>query len=190
VQLLVALLVPDRLPVQLAERDPAKSVELLTRLQGSASEALDDLRDLARGIYPPLLADQGLAAALESQARRASIPVDVTAEGVGRYPRDVESAIYFCVLEALNNVAKYAAATEANVRLAEREGSLGFVVSDDGVGFDPGETGYGTGLRGMADRIEVVGGTVAVTSSPGAGTTVTGSIPIGVEVALAGSGVA
>lgn len=80
--------------------------QLVQRLQQAASAALDDLRDLARGIYPPLLADKGLAAALEAQTRRSPMPVTLEADGVGRYPREVEAAMYFCALEALNNVAK------------------------------------------------------------------------------------
>ncbi|HYG73164.1 MAG TPA: ATP-binding protein, partial [Actinomycetota bacterium] len=132
----------------------------------------------ARGIYPPLLADQGLGAALEAQARKASLPVTVETDGTGRYPREVESAIYFCSLEALNNIAKYAHATAAEIRLAERDDDLEFRVVDDGAGFDPDEVGDGTGLRGMADRLEAIGGTITVTSAPGGGTTVLGRIPL------------
>ena len=177
-QQLVALQVQLRLAEQLAERDAAKAVELLTRLHGAAAEALDDLRDLARGIYPPLLADQGLVAALESQVRRASLPVEVRSEAIGRYARDVESAVYFCTLEALNNVAKYAAATRAVVRLHEIDGHVVFEVEDDGRGFDAEATSYGTGLRGMADRLDAIGGTLEVRSAPGAGTTISGMLPV------------
>src|SRR5205085_9844759 len=98
---------------------------------------LQTLRDRARGIYPPLLADKGLAAALEAQARRATLPVAVEADGVGRYPREVEAAVYFCVLEALQNVQKYAGASRALVRLSNPDGKLVFEVTDDGEGFDP-----------------------------------------------------
>src|SRR5439155_6050690 len=104
----------------------------------------EDLRDLARGIYPPLLADQGLAPALEAQARKAAVPVTVEAAGVGRYSQEVEAAVYFCSLEALNNVAKYANATRAGVALSRSDGTLSFEVRDDGAGFDPGATSYGT----------------------------------------------
>ena len=122
--------------------------------------AVEDLRDLARGIYPPLLASEGLAAALEAQARKAPVPTSVTANGVGRYPQDVEAAVYFCVLEALQNVAKYAGATRAEVRLAASGHSLEFTVTDDGAGFDPGSKAYGTGLQGMADRLHAHGGSL------------------------------
>ncbi len=113
-QQLVALSVQLRLAQQLVDRDPAKAQELLSDLQTRTTETLEDLRDLARGIYPPLLADQGLAAALEAQARRSSLVVEVQPDGVGRYRQDVESAVYFCCLEALNNVAKYADASRVD----------------------------------------------------------------------------
>jgi len=137
---------------------------------------LDDLRDLARGIYPPLLADQGLVAAIEGQTRRASLPVEVRSEGIGRYARDVESAVYFCVLEALNNIAKYADATRAVVRLREAGDQVLVEVEDDGRGFDATVTSYGRGLQGMADRLDAIGGTLEVTSSVGHGTTVAGRV--------------
>jgi signal transduction histidine kinase len=147
------------------------------RLQGAAGAALEDLRDLARGIYPPLLADQGLAAALEAQARRSPVQVTVEPDGIGRFSREVEAAMYFCALEALNNVSKYADATSVHVSLSEAEGSLQFQIRDDGRGFDAASANYGTGLQGMADRLDAIGGTLEVTSSPGAGTTITGLVP-------------
>lgn len=177
-QQLVALQVQLRLAEQLAGRDPDKERVLIHRLQTAANDALEDLRNLARGIYPPLLADQGLAAALEAQARRAPLPVRVEADEIGRAPQQVESAVYFCTLEALNNVSKYANAAHAGVRLSRANGHLVFEVSDDGVGFDPDATGYGTGIQGMADRLDAIGGSLDVASRPGAGTTVTGRIPI------------
>ena len=177
-QQLVALQVQQRLAEKLVERDPTKARELLARLQEETATALDDLRDLARGIYPPLLADQGLAAALEAQARKAAIPVTVEPDRIGRYPQDVEATVYFCVLEALNNVAKYAQATSATVRLAQANGHLTFTATDDGQGFDPRATGYGTGLQGMADRLDAIGGSLTVDSTPGIGTTVSGTVPV------------
>jgi signal transduction histidine kinase len=176
-QQLVALTVQLKLAETMLTRDPAKGVELLDGLQGTAGDALEDLRQLARGIYPPLLADKGLVAALSSQTQRAAIPTTVDGDGVGRYTRDVESAVYFCSLEALNNVAKYAGATHAEVTLRQQEGHVEFRVRDDGVGFEPSATGYGTGLQGMADRLDAVGGSLWVESAPGAGTTVTGRAP-------------
>jgi signal transduction histidine kinase len=173
-QHLVALQVQLRLARTTMERDPSKAGEMLDALQGVSAEALEDLRDLARGIYPPLLADKGLAAALESQGRKAALPVTVSPDGIGRYPEEVEATVYFCVLEALNNVAKYAEATSAIVALSSTDGHLRFVVSDDGRGFDPRATGYGTGLQGMADRLDAIGGRLTVTSAPGEGTTISG----------------
>ncbi|HYT29474.1 MAG TPA: GAF domain-containing sensor histidine kinase [Actinomycetota bacterium] len=177
-QQLVALAVKQRLVAGLIDRDGEKAKTLLEDIQRETSEALADLRDLARGIYPPLLADQGLPAALEAQARKSTVTTVVESDGVARYPQEMESAVYFCCLEALQNVAKYAGASSARVRLAESEASLRFEVSDDGVGFDPSAIGYGTGLQGMADRVESLGGAIEIRSGPGGGTTVTGRIPI------------
>jgi signal transduction histidine kinase len=175
-QQLVALAVKLRLARQLADRDVEGAKRALDELSGDATGALEDLRDLARGIYPPLLADKGLPEALEAQARRATIPVEVETNGTVRYPREIESAVYFCVLEALNNVAKYAEATRAAIRLGVQDETLTFAVEDDGRGFEPATTGYGTGIQGMADRLDAIGGTLDVQSSPGGGTTVTGSV--------------
>jgi signal transduction histidine kinase len=176
-QQLVALTVQLKLARSLVERDPAKAGELLGTIQGSATDALEDLRDLARGIYPPLLADQGLPAALEAQARKAVVPTTVEAQAVGRYAQEVEAAVYFCTLEALNNVAKYAEARRATVRLSQQNGRLAFSINDDGRGFDPNAVAGGTGLQGMADRLEAIGGALEVDSASGSGTTVRGWIP-------------
>jgi signal transduction histidine kinase len=162
----------------LVDRDPNRAHEAIAGLQKEAGDALDDLRDLARGIYPPLLADKGLGAALEAQARKATTPVTVEAEGLGRYPREIEASVYFCVLEALNNIAKYADAVDVTLRIAQTDGRLTFSVKDDGRGFDPATASRGTGLQGMADRLDAVGGSFDVTSAPGAGTTVTGAVPV------------
>jgi signal transduction histidine kinase len=162
----------------LAGSDAERARDLLRTLQTGLQDALDDLRDLARGIYPPLLADQGLAAAVEAQARRSPVQVSVDAADIARYPEEAEAAVYFCILEALQNVAKYADATTATVRLVGGPGELRFEVLDDGRGFDPATTAYGTGVQGMVDRLAAIGGEVAVSSAPGRGTTVTGSLPI------------
>jgi signal transduction histidine kinase len=177
-QQLVALAVKLRLAEQVADRDPAKVKELLSGLQSDAGDALENLRDLARGIYPPLLADKGLVAALESQARKSTIAIAIEADGVGRYPQEAEAAVYFSCLEALQNVAKYASASRATISLSDGDGRLRFAVKDDGVGFDQSETSYGTGLQGIADRLAALDGAVEVTSVPGGGTTVSGSLPV------------
>jgi len=177
-QQLVALSVKLRLASGLVETDPEKARTMLADLQEQATETLEDLRDLARGIYPPLLADKGLPAALGSQVRRAPVPVSIEPDGVGRYPADIESAVYFCCLEALNNVAKYAHASTVDILLSESDGLLRFDVIDDGRGFDPSTTARGTGLQGMADRLDAVGGALEVQSRPGSGTTVSGRLPV------------
>jgi signal transduction histidine kinase len=176
-QQLVALAVKLRLADTMVDRDPAKAHAALAGLQADTTAALEELRDLAHGIYPPLLADQGLAAALQAQARKAAIPTTVEADGIGRYPREVEAAVYFCALEALNNVAKYAGASRARVALRQTDGRLTFTVRDDGAGFDRSTVAAGAGLQGMADRLDAIGGSFAIDSAPGAGTTVTGSAP-------------
>jgi signal transduction histidine kinase len=177
-QQLVALSVKLRLAENLARKDPDKAAAIMAEVRSETQQALEDLRDLARGIYPPLLADQGLAAALEAQARKAVLPVAVSPNGVGRYPQEVEAAAYFCVLEALQNVAKYAEARSASVRLSEENGDLVFAVTDDGRGFDPVATPRGSGLQNMADRLDALGGRFEIVSAPGEGTTVTGRIPV------------
>jgi signal transduction histidine kinase len=177
-QQLVALTVKLRLAEQMAERNPGGMRELLGTLQVEATAALEDLRDLARGIYPPLLADQGLGAALQAQARKSLMPVAFEIEGIGRYSQEIESAVYFSCLEALQNVAKYANASSVTISLARTDGLLSFSVADDGVGFDLGSTTQGTGLRGIEDRLDALGGTVRIDTSKGAGTTVGGSVPI------------
>jgi signal transduction histidine kinase len=176
-QRLVALSVKLRLAEQLTERDPQKAKGLLQQLQGDATDALEELRDLARGIYPPVLADRGLPEALEAQARKFPLPVTVESDGTGRYPQEVEAAVYFSCLEALQNVAKYAEASNARVRLKEDDERLVFEVEDDGRGFDPAAARRGTGLQGMADRLEALGGTFEIKSVSGRGTTVVGRVP-------------
>jgi signal transduction histidine kinase len=178
-QHLVAIKVKLGLLESLARKDPDRVVELASEVKRDADEALETLRDLARGIYPPLLADQGLVAALESQARKAPLPVEVTADGVSRYPQELEAAVYFCCLEALQNVTKYAGASQASVRLSAPNGSLDFEVLDDGAGFDVATTPKGSGLTNMTDRIDALGGNLQLTSTPGEGTRITGSLPIG-----------
>ncbi len=177
-QQLVALQVRQRLVEQLIDRDPAKAKEMLEQIQTDTGAALDDLRDLARGIYPPLLADKGLAAALESQVRKATVPVIVDADGVGRFSQEIEAAVYFSALEALQNTSKYAEATTAIIALRHSDEQLTFSVTDDGLGFDLDSTNHGTGLQGIADRLSALEGEVTVESSPGHGTVVSGRVPL------------
>ena len=176
-QQLVALAVKLRLADNLIERDATKAHELLEQIQLETHAALEDLRDLARGIYPPLLADKGLPAALEAQGRKSGLPITLRADGVGRYPQAVEAAVYFSCLEALQNVAKYAEASEVVISLADLGERISFTVADDGRGFDPSARRNGTGLQGIADRLGALDGRFTVTSSPGRGTTLEGSLP-------------
>ena len=176
-QQLVALTVKLRLAQALVGTEPARAESMLVDLQADSQSALEDLRDLARGIYPPLLADKGLAAALASQLRKSAVQATLLADGVGRYPQEIEAAVYFSCLEALQNAAKYAAASSATVELHDDGTELGFTVSDDGLGFDPSSVVYGTGLQGITDRLGAIDGRLAVESAPGRGTVVTGHVP-------------
>ncbi len=170
-QNLVALSVKLRLAATLAKRDPERARQAVTQLERETEQALGTLRDLARGIYPPLLREKGLVEALKVHA-------PITAGGVGRYDQDIEAAVYFSCLEALQNVAKHAKASAVRVDLRQTDGTLTFVVSDDGVGFDPERTVQGSGLQNMADRVEAVGGDLEVVAAHGSGTTVRGRIPV------------
>jgi signal transduction histidine kinase len=176
-QQLVALKISLGLARQLVTSAPGEAAGLIAQTEQQAADALEELRELARGIYPPLLADLGLRAALEAQARKAVIAVAVDAPGLGRYPQQIEAAVYFCVLEALQNVAKYAQAPAARVTLRPDGQCLAFTVEDDGTGFDPATTPRGTGLQGISDRLGALGGSAEVTSAPGRGTRVTGRVP-------------
>ncbi|MDQ6846396.1 MAG: sensor histidine kinase [Candidatus Dormibacteraeota bacterium] len=176
-QHLVAIKVKLGLVEMLATRDPEKARATIVALKADADEALETLRDLARGIYPPLLADKGLAAALRSQAGKATLPVHVHADGVGRYPQDTEAALYFCTLEALQNVQKYAEASSATVLLREDGGRLLIEVVDDGRGFDMTTVKRGAGLTNMEDRLDALGGALQIESSPDHGTTLRATVP-------------
>ncbi len=182
-QNLVALKVNLGLAETLATRDPAKYKQLIGQLRSDADDALETLRDLARGIYPPLLADKGLLAALQSQARKASLPVEVSGSNLARYPQETEAAVYFCCLEALQNVQKYAGAKMIEVALSASDSQLRFAVRDDGTGFDVASARRGAGLTNMTDRIEALGGSLEVDSHPGEGTRISGSLPIRIAVA-------
>jgi signal transduction histidine kinase/uncharacterized membrane protein YdcZ (DUF606 family) len=177
-QHLVAIKVKLGLAEMLATRDPEKARAAVAELKHDADEALETLRDLARGIYPPLLAEKGLPTALAAQARKATLPVTVDAEGIGRYPQDTEAALYFCILEALQNIQKYAQASSATVRLREEGGQLAVEVADDGRGFDVSTTIRGNGLTNMEDRLDALGGTLHIVSSPGGGATLRVILPV------------
>jgi signal transduction histidine kinase len=180
-QHLVALAVKLRLARALIARDPNKAATMLREITAQVDDAIETLRTLALGIYPPLLEEHGVAAALAAQYQRSELPVHMSIDGAGRYPIETEAAVYFCVLEALQNAAKYANAGSIEVTLTERGRDLAFEVADDGVGFDRAAIGDGTGLGGMRDRLAVLGGDVELTSQPGLGTTVRGRVPLALE---------
>jgi signal transduction histidine kinase len=173
---LVALAIKARLGTTVEDLPEAQ--EIFGELQADAAGALENLRDLARGIYPPLLADLGLAAALNAQAGKSALLVAVVAEGIGRFGQDTEAAVYFCCLEALQNTAKYAHASQARIAVQSQRGTLCFTVSDDGTGYDARHTPMGSGQRNMADRLAALGGWLEVRSAPGQGTTITGHLPV------------
>ena len=185
-QHLVAIKVKLGLAEMLATRDPEKAKAAVAELKHDADEALETLRDLARGIYPPLLADKGLPTALRAQARKATLPVTVEADGIGRYPQDTEAALYFCILEALQNIQKYAQASNAVVHLREEGNRLSVEVADDGRGFDVSTTIRGNGLTNMEDRLDALGGTLRIASSPGNGTTLRVILPMAAAVEVGG----
>ena len=177
-QRLVALRIELGLAEELVRRDPERGADRLHDLEHAVDEALEELRTLAHGVYPPLLADRGLPDALRAATARSLLQVDLDAHDVARYPPEVESAVYFCVLEALQNALKHAAgATRVTVRLdGGVAGELRFEVHDDGAGAPDGAITPGTGITNMRDRLAAIGGDVMLSSSPG-GTTVRGRAP-------------
>jgi signal transduction histidine kinase len=175
-QHLVALAVNLRLArSELA--DGSDVAAMLDRLVADVRALIEELRDLAHGIYPPLLRDSGLGPALQAAANRTNLPVSVLG-AVGRHPPEVETAVYFCCLEALQNTAKYAPGASATIRLWEDGEMLSFEVGDDGPGFDPATVRAGQGLMNIMDRISAVGGEVDWISAVGEGTRVSGSVPV------------
>jgi signal transduction histidine kinase len=178
-QHLVALAVKVGLIKQLIDADRAAADEMLDQLRGDVQDTLEELRELAHGIYPPLLRDRGLEAALKAAANRSTLPVELLVDpDVGRHPAEAEAAVYFCCLEAMQNAAKHAGpAAAVTVTLAEQPGHLHFEVCDTGPGFDVATVSGGAGFVNMADRLGAVGGTLQATSSPGRGAKIGGDIP-------------
>jgi signal transduction histidine kinase len=175
-QHLVALAVNLRLAQTLVARSSDRTPDVFADLRSAAAETIETLADLSRGIYPRVLTESGLVPALRAAADTCPVPVTVTAGPLGREPVDVEAALYFCCLEALQNAAKHAGARHVLVEVRRDDGALTLVIRDDGTGF-AGSTGGGTGLTNMRDRIESAGGALVVASRPGEGTEVTARIP-------------
>jgi signal transduction histidine kinase len=175
---LIALRVKLRLLEEANEADVETRAQLVHELEADAEGALEDLRSLVRGIYPPLLVDRGLRDALAWATRSAPIETTLDVEGLRRYAPEVEAAVYFCCLEALQNAAKHAGATaRATLRVREIDADLVFDVSDDGSGFRPADAARSGGLANMRDRTGAAGGMLDVTSERGAGTRVHGVVP-------------
>jgi signal transduction histidine kinase len=174
-QRLVSLALQLRLVKATLRHNPEEADTLLGEAGGELAQALDELRELARGIHPAVLSDRGLVAALHALADRASVPVTLTRVPDGRLPDPIEAAIYYLVAEAITNIAKYAQATQASVAVERVNGIATVVVSDDGVG--GAQPGPGSGLVGLADRVEALGGRLHVDSPPGRGTRLSAEIP-------------
>ncbi len=183
-QHLVALAVKLGLARQLIDADPATVATLLEELRLDAQTTLTELRELAHGIYPPLLMDRGLREALNAAANRSVLPADVHAE-VGRYPADLEAAVYFCCLEAMQNAGKYAGeGARLTIDVAADDHELHFTVADNGAGFDMSTGAHrGHGFVNMADRLGAIGGKLDVESAPGNGTRISGTISLTAPVA-------
>jgi signal transduction histidine kinase len=178
-QNLVALAVKVGLINRLLDTDPGVARDLLEELPADIQTALTVLRELAHGIYPPLLRERGLPEALSATAGRASLPTIVDADGLGRFEPDVEAAVYFCCVEALQNSCKYAGHdAKVSLTVSQADGDLTFEVLDDGVGFDSSGVVEGSGFVNMRDRLGAFGGVISITSAPGAGTSVRGSLPV------------
>ncbi|HET6867465.1 MAG TPA: PAS domain S-box protein, partial [Solirubrobacteraceae bacterium] len=174
-QRLVALALLLRLATAALDHDPLGARDALDQGREELSLALGELRELAHGLHPAILTSGGLGVALQSLAGRAPVPVTVTGVPSERLPDEVEAAGYYVVAEALTNVAKYAEASAARVHLELRDATVIIEVADDGVG--GADADAGTGLRGLADRVEALGGRLAVDSPPGGGTILRAAIP-------------
>jgi signal transduction histidine kinase len=178
-QRLVALKIKLGIGASMAAKEGLDDVgEVLGPLRRQADEAIDSVREFARGIYPPLLEAEGLGPALTARTRNLATAVTVQAAQVDRYPRDVEATVYFCVLEAVRNAVKHARAKSILVTLRSGEGQVEFEVRDDGIGFDPETNREGSGLINLSDRIDALDGSLDIGSSPGHGTSIRGTLPI------------
>jgi len=178
-QRLVALRIELELAEEIVRQDPRRGVDRLKELELDVDEALEELRSLAHGVCPPTLADRGVVEAVQVVARRSPLPIDVEAHGVERYGPEVEGAVYFCVVEALQNVLKHADARRVEIRLDGGRRSLRFSVRDDGVNATDGTMAQGAGIANMGDRVAAVDGELVIRSRAGVGTTVSGRVPAG-----------
>jgi signal transduction histidine kinase len=168
----------------LLANDPERALELSDELLAECGQALEALRELARGIFPAILADQGVVSALEAYVLQARLPIDVAVatDVTDRYDQHAEATVYFCVIQALANAGAYAPESNVVVRIGAERGQLSFSVTDDGPGTDAQRLHAGADIGDMRDRVEAIGGEFTATSAPGAGTVVSGSVPIDVLV--------
>jgi signal transduction histidine kinase len=177
-QLVVSLKVKLNVASRLARAEGVEPLAvMLEGMDQDARGAITQIRSLARGLYPQLLEEEGVVAAVRSLSEDAAVPVEVEANEVGRLPTELEAAVFFCISEAITNAAKHAPGGVVNVRIEQQDGHLAFSVQDHGPGFDLATIKAGSGLRNMADRLEANGGRLAINSRPGHGTTITGRIP-------------
>jgi signal transduction histidine kinase len=177
-QSLVALRIRLDLASQLLGDNPARAERVLSDMAREVDQALDEVRSLARGVYPSVLSDRGLAEALRAAALRNPVLTTVDVDGVGRYGSEIEAATYFCCLEAMQNAMKHAdGASTISVSLAVGE-DLRFEIRDNGAGFVENGHVSGTGLTNMRDRLAAIGGRLTIASNAGAGTSVSGTIPL------------
>jgi signal transduction histidine kinase len=187
-QQLVGLRIKLGMAADTLNAQPQVAEEMLSQVEAEIDEVLATLRNLARGIYPALLGERGVTAALTAAAQRLPIAATVKGADIGRYPEEVEVAVYFCCLEALQNVVKHGGqSATAHVHLWRQNGDLCFEVRDTGHGFDCASVDGGTGLANMRDRVEAIGGTLSVRSRSGIGTSVTGTAPARLLATSAGA---
>jgi signal transduction histidine kinase len=181
-QALIAVRMKLGLAEALAGDTPAELRDLLHEIQEEMGEAVDSVRALARGVFPPLLEAQGLRAALTARARQSPVPLEISCPPE-RFPREVEGTIYFCCAEAVQNLVKHSGAGRGEVRVWKTGGRVSFEVRDDGCGFDVAEAAAGTGLQNIRDRLESLSGSLEVTSRPREGTRLGGWVPLTSRVA-------
>jgi PAS domain S-box-containing protein len=177
-QRLLALTIELELAGDLVKSDPRKGAARLRELVQDANAAMADIRSLAHGLYPSLLVERGLVGALSEAAAACPLPTTLTTRGLGRYPPEIEGAVYFCCLEALQNAAKHAEGASSAAITVWQEEAVHFEVLDDGAGLPDGYASHGAGLTNMRDRLGAMGGTLAIETNFGRGTSVMGAVPL------------
>ena len=177
-QHLIGLAVNLKVARELSRSDPARADAILAELSTEVHAAIEELRDLAHGIYPPLLAERGLADAVRAALAHSGAHGTVRADGLARYSPEVESTAYFCCVEGIQNAAKHARGAPIVVRLWAENRALMFEVGDDGPGFDPSRAVEGAGITNMRDRLGALGGTLRIDTHAGGGTRITAALPV------------